>query len=463
MNDATPQAADFEPLTAEVEVNPPEAFARALFDYALDRRATDIFISDDTDATVVKIRQLGTLRPMRRLTRDYGRRLQNHIRALANADVTDHQHPATGRCLVLLDDKRMVDLRINSIPSLFGQEVALRLFEHGRSTLQLNQLGLLRDELDELRRLLDAPSGLILLAGPTGSGKTHTMYSFLDYLNNGRRKIHTLEDPVEFVMPGVVQSQVNSRAGIDFASLLHAALRHSPDVIMIGEIRDKATAEIAIRAAGSGQLVLATVHAQDAVGAIQSMLAYDGAPQFLASTLLGVVSQCLLRRLCPACHRAIQLPKSSNLLSDLRERYQNMGEPHLYAPAGCPACDDQGYDRLICVPEILVASQRIRQGISDGYSAHQLQQLALQAGMRTLSEACKIRIALGMATAEDAYEALPADVDTGMGLRMEMPDAPRGIKDQSLGEEAHLRIDMAAENQTAERQAVLHRMSEGKG
>lgn len=398
---------DFEPLSAEVELNMPEDFARALVEHALDHNATDIFISDDVDATVIRMRHMGQMDVVRRLTREYGHRLQNHLRALGDADIADLSHPAEGRCVMGLTDDRTVDLRISVMPSVFGFDLALRLIEQGSPLFDLHQLGLLNDERQQIEHLLDAPSGLILVAGPTGSGKTHSLYAFLRWLNDGQRKIHTLEEPVEHILPGVVQSEVSPRGGLDFSDLLHSVLRHAPDVIMLGEIRDEQTAAMAIRAASSGQLVLATVHAQTAAGAVQTMLAYQSHPHFLASALLGIVAQRLVRRLCAKCRVEIPLPDLPSFMSEVRDELPAEYEPTLYVARGCDACDSLGYDRLACVPEILPASPVICRAIADGESSDRIELLAIAEGMRSLRQALQLRIAYGITTAEDVCRLLP--------------------------------------------------------
>lgn len=398
---------DFEPLSAEVELNTPEDFARALLEFALDRNATDIFISDDVDATVVRIRHMGQMDEVRRLAREYGHRLQNHIRALGNADISDLNRPAEGRCVVALTENRLVDLRISVMPSVFGYDLALRVVEQGSPLFDIHQLGLLDDERQQIQQMLDSPAGLILVAGPTGSGKTHSLYAFLRSLNDGQRKIHTLEEPVEHILPGTVQTEVSHRSGMDFRDLLHTVLRHAPDVIMLGEIRDEQTAAMAIRAASSGQLVLATVHSQTAAGAVQTMLAYQAHPHFLSSALLGVVAQRLVRRLCAQCRTAVPLPDLPSFMSEVRDELPADYEPTLYIARGCDACESLGYDRLVCVPEILAASPAICRMIADGESSDRLEQLAIAEGMRTLRHSLQLRIAYGITTAEDACRMLP--------------------------------------------------------
>jgi type II secretory ATPase GspE/PulE/Tfp pilus assembly ATPase PilB-like protein len=408
---------DFEELSGEVELNTPEDFARALIGIAIDMRANDIFITDDAVATSVKFRHLGKIREIRRLTHDYGRRLHNHFRALAEADLADLHRPSEGRILFPLEDRKQIDLRISTLPSLFGHDLSIRLADIGQGAADLEDLGLLDDEQHELRRLLDSPSGLILVAGPTGSGKTHSLYAFLRHLNNGNRKIHTLEDPIERVVRGAVQTQVSRRSGMDFSDLLHAVLRHSPDVIMIGEIRDNRTAEIAVRAASSGQLVLATLHSQTAAGAVDTMLAYGTHRRFLASNLVGVIAQRLVRRLCPECRNPIFLPHATGLLSDARAHLKSLrlqngaAAPQLFRTKGCKECQSEGYDRLVCVPEIMVGTSRIRNSIASGESSEQTHQVAISQGMRTLREAGQLRIAMGHAAPNDVYEMLPPLLD----------------------------------------------------
>lgn len=406
----SPKASDFEELAGEVELNAPEDFAKALVAYAVEVKANDIFISDDQAATSIRLRQMGRVREIRKLTRDYGKRLQNHYRTLSAIEAIDVHRPSEGRTQFELDDDSIVDVRVSSIPSLFGSDVAIRLARQDSSIASISELGMLPDEEHQIHRLLDAPSGLVLVAGPTGSGKTHSLYSFIDYLNNGQRKIHTIEDPIERILPGIVQSQVSHRAGLEFQNLLLAVLRHSPDVIMIGEIRDERTAAIGVKAAASGQLVLSTIHSQTAASAIDTMLAYGIDRNLLSSTLIGAVSQRLVRRLCPNCRQTIHLPNKTQVLSDSR-KLLGISEPILASPQGCSQCRDLGFDRLVCVPEILIGTAEIRSAIASGCTTSEIEQTAIRDGMRTLREAARLRIASGEATAEDLYQILPPKLD----------------------------------------------------
>ena len=405
-----PRPNDFEELSGEVELNAPEDFAQALIAYAAEIGANDVFITDEAAATSVKLRQLGRVREIRRLTRDYGRRLQNHYRTLSAIEALDSHRPSDGRTQFQLEGTRIIDLRVSSLPSLFGHDIAIRIAEQSANVASIDQLGMLPEENHKVHRLLDSPSGLVLVAGPTGSGKTHSLYAFLNYLNDGKRKIHTLEEPIERILPGIVQSQATNRGGLDFCSLLSAILRHSPDIIMIGEIRDEKTAEIAVKAAASGQLVLSTIHAQSSVGALDSLLAYGIHRRFLASTLTGIIGQRLVRRICRNCRREIQLPHRTYMLGEVRQSL-GLHDPKLYQPVGCSQCHELGYDRLICIPEILIGTPEIKHAIAEGTSTNEIEQLAFRDGMQSLRDASKLRIALGDATPQDIYQVLPPMFD----------------------------------------------------
>lgn len=395
----------------------PEQAAKELLGFASEAGASDVFLTDEPNFVSVRMRRLGRVEALQRLSREAGRRLQNHFRAVGGADVTDHLKPVEGRNVVHIEDGYAVDVRISSLPSVFGQDLALRLFNNDESLMSLENLGLLKGELEAVRNLLDAPSGLLLVAGPTGSGKTNSLYAFLRYLNRGDRKIHTLEEPVEYILPGIVQSQVNVRAGVDFAQLLYAALRHAPDVIMIGEIRDLRTAEIAVRAGGSGQLVLATVHSNTAIGAIQTMAGYDVNPHFLASSLLGVVSQRLIRRLCPMCRMQIDMSDLPRYLSEVADQFAGEFRPSLYMPVGCDQCVD-GYDRLTCIPEILKIDSALRRAIADRIDFDRVGEIARSSGLVPFRRSAQLRLATGVTTAEELIHELP-DRDS-VGRRNEL-------------------------------------------
>jgi len=338
------EAIDFEQIEAETEIASPEIFAGNLLEWAVERQASDLFISDGEQSVSVGIRRLGRVEHVRKLTREFGRRLQGHVRVLAGGDPGEMLRPTEGRGITVTPGGREIDLRLSSMPTLHGQDVSIRLFDPVSGVRSLDELGYDDTELEMIRELLRQPSGLILVAGPVASGKSSTLYAMVDELNDGSRKIHTLEDPIEHSIPGVIQSQINERANLGFAELLSTVLRHSPDVIMIGEIRDSRTAATAIRAGASGQLVLSTIHARSAAEAIDSMLHYGVDPKAISQALLGAISQRLVGKICPECGE-----KASEQSPEIDERVANrLGDQsaELWKTIGCDACFGHGFSKM---------------------------------------------------------------------------------------------------------------------
>lgn len=398
------EAVDFEEIEGETELSPPEIYTANLIEWAIDRRASDLFVSDTENSVIVAVRRMGKVEQVRRLARAYGRKLQGHLRVLAGADAGETVRPCEGRGVVTTPGGRTVDLRLSSMPTLFGQDVAIRLFDPVQGARSIEQLGFDPTELQMVRELISRPSGLILVAGPVASGKSSTLYAALDELNDGTRKIHTLEDPIEHALPGVMQSQVNVRAGLDFAELLAAALRHSPDVIMIGEIRDAQTARTAVRAGASGQIVFATIHAKSAAEAIDSLTQYETNSKFVSRSLIGVINQRLMRSLCPDCRQPLDIGHL-----DVPERIRpRLGDttPRIYRAVGCERCFNEGYNSLACVPEILLNSPEIEFAISEGVSASKLDAVARDQGMLSLTETFVSRIFRGATTPEEAQHCM---------------------------------------------------------
>jgi type IV pilus assembly protein PilB len=395
----------FEDLEGETELTPPEIYASNLIEWAVERHASDLFVSDSENSVIVAVRRLGRVEPVRRLARDYGHRLQGHLRVLAGADAGEIIRPAEGRGVLATPNGHNIDLRLSCMPTLFGQDVAIRLFDPVRGARSIDKLGFDPVELQTVRDLIAQPSGLILVAGPTGSGKSSTLYAAVAALNDGTRKIHTLEDPIEHSVPGVMQSQINLRAGLDFAELLAAVLRHSPDVIMIGEIRDARTAETAVRAGTSGQLVLATIHAKTAAEAVDSMLHFESNPKFVARSLLGVINQRLIRHVCPECRQPLDVGPLE-VSARIQPRLGDLA-PTLCDAPGCEHCFGDGFTALTCVPEILTTNREFKDVISGGAPASVLEDAARDQGMLLLWEAVALRVYRGQTTAEEAHRAVP--------------------------------------------------------
>jgi type II secretory ATPase GspE/PulE/Tfp pilus assembly ATPase PilB-like protein len=380
-----------------------------LIDYAAEIRASDLFFLCQEFTTRVAVRHLGSVREVTVFSPEFGRRAISTVKALAGMDISDRLRPGEGRRIHYRKERPPVDLRVNSIPTVFGEDITIRLLDREVGLLKLNDLRLSPNEFNALAGLLQKPAGLILVTGPTGSGKTTTLYACIQHLNNGQRKINTLEDPVEFIVPGVNQSQVNTKIGLDFPELLTSCLRQAPDVIMVGEIRDPVTASTAVRAANSGHLVLATLHAPVAVAAPQSMVAYGVNRTFLASSLLGVVSQRLLRALCAHCRVPIDVSEIPGVFDEVK-MWLEPGTPlSIFAPGQCDQCLQAGYDRRICLAEVLVMDDELREMIIHGKSSMEIHRRSLEKGMMDFAQAAMLQIARGDTTMEEMFRIVPTE------------------------------------------------------
>ena len=399
---------DFQPnttLEGETELTPPEVYGPNLIEWAIDRHASDMFISDAENSVVVSVRRLGRVEVVRRLAKSYGRRLQGYFRVAVGADAGDNIRPSEGRASLPIPSGGTVDLRLSALPTMFGQDVAMRLFNPDGGARNLETLGFDSHELGAVERLLQRDAGLILVAGPVASGKSSSLYAMIDRLADGTRKIHALEDPIEHAMANVMQSQVNLRAGLDFSDLLTIVLRHSPDVIMIGEIRDAETAATAVRAGSSGQLVFATIHAKSAAEGVESMLHYGTNPKFLASALSGVINQRLVRKLCPACRE--QVEGEIHVPEHIAYRLEG-ATPTVYRAKGCAKCYEDGFHDLACVPEIMDINGAIAEAIANQASSAELVHRAREHGMLTLADTALVRVLTGVTTPQEANRIAPS-------------------------------------------------------
>ncbi len=396
-------------LTLDVNHFNPERAVEALLEHAATLGVSDLFLCSDETSVSVAVRHLGVVRSISRLAPEIGRRCLAHIKALAGMDVAEKRRPLDGRWIHERASGDTLDLRISTIPTMYGEDLALRLLDRHSRLLALDQLGMMQRDYNTMLSLLNNPSGLILVTGPTGAGKTTTLYACLRHLNNGQRKINTIEDPIEYALDGIRQSQVNPRIDVDFADLLRSVLRQAPDVIMIGEIRDGATAETAVRAANSGHLVFSTLHAPVAAGAVPSLLNLGVHPHFLASSLLGVVAQRLVRTLCPLCKASFDVSESKHAFDEVR-RYLAPGQGEkLYGPSGCPKCKMLGYAGRSGVFEVMSISPALRKLIMERQPLQVLRNKALQEGMIEFRESALLKVALGETSIEEVFRTIPTE------------------------------------------------------
>jgi len=398
----------------------PENAVSQLVQHAVAAGASDLFFTAAESHYTIQMRHLGIVRPLSILPSEHARRCLSVIKAQASMDTTEKRRPLDGRWIFkqsaetkadkeAAGSRRGVDLRINFIPTLHGEDASIRLLPQDHVQFVLEDLGMTSGQLEHYRQMFQNPSGLVLITGPTGSGKTATLYSTLVRLNDGTRKINTIEDPVEYSIQGLHQSQVNPAIDLNFSELLRSVLRQSPDVIMIGEIRDQETAKIAVHAANSGVLVFATLHAPAAPAAIQSMRSLGAHPHFLASCLRGVVAQRLVRTLCPKCRVSFDLGEAPHTFDEVKP-WLTQGEGNtLFASQGCDACGQTGYAGRAGVFEIMPVTPAIRELISEGSPSSDIREEAVKQGMLQFRQAALLKVAQGQTSTEEVFRVIPTE------------------------------------------------------
>lgn len=345
----------------------------AMLAEAIKEGVSDIHIETFEKRLVIRFRIDGTLHEVLQPGRKLAPLLVSRIKVMARLDIAEKRIPQDGRISLLLGG-RAIDVRVSTMPCAWGERVVLRLLDKGQARLSLSLLGMSDELVDQFRRLLEKPHGILLVTGPTGSGKSTTLYAGLQALNNRSRNILTVEDPVEYTLEGIGQTQVNTRVGMTFARGLRAILRQDPDVVMIGEIRDSETAEIAVQASLTGHLVLSTLHTNTAVGAIARLQDMGIEPFLMASSLVGVMAQRLVRTLCQTCRRPAQATAEERRLLGV-----DSAQPvTLYQPVGCPACNHKGYRGRTGIHELMTLDDALREMIHRRAGQHEIEQYLRQ-------------------------------------------------------------------------------------
>ena len=350
---------------------------------AIPLRASDIHIEPNENNVVIRYRIDGDLIEWNNFAIESYPEISARIKILADIDIAEKRIPQDGRILMNINGEE-INFRVSTLPTIYGEKFVIRVLDNTIFSYNIKQLNFQKKSYAIIDKILKHPHGIILLTGPTGSGKTTTLYAFLRELNSGKKNIVTIEDPVEFAMDGINQVQVNKKANLTFASSLRSILRQDPDIIMVGEIRDEETAQIATRAAITGHLVLSTLHTNDAAGAV-IRLADMGIPQYLVGdALVAVISQRLVKVLCPHCKKRVKTNKS--VMKEL-----GLKEPAtIFEPNGCPYCNNTGFKGRTAVHEIMYFDQKIKEKInSKNLDFDTLKDLAIKNGMTTLGESCK--------------------------------------------------------------------------
>ncbi|GAA5159795.1 type II secretion system ATPase GspE [Viridibacterium curvum] len=356
----------------------------ALLQQAIRERASDIHIEPFERYCVVRYRRDGTLLEIARPHRALHAALVSRIKVMAELDIAEKRLPQDGR-IGLRIAGRAIDVRVSTLPTQHGERIVLRLLDKTSNNFGLDSTGMEVETLTAFRRLLAQPHGIVLVTGPTGSGKSTTLYGALREISSSTRNIVTVEDPIEYDLPGVGQIQVNTRIELSFARALRAILRQDPDVIMIGEIRDLETAQIAVQASLTGHLVLATLHTNDATSAITRLIDMGIEPFLLASSLRGVVAQRLVRKLCPEC----RTPRAS---TPVDYEFLNVGPGKtLFASKGCPSCSNTGYAGRTGIYELLEVNPVIGAMIHDNQPENEIRDTALNYGLKLLrNDGCRL-------------------------------------------------------------------------
>ncbi len=380
----------------EVKNAPAVRLVESIIKAAVKDRASDIHIEPFEKYTKVRNRIDGELIETMRTSKDVHGAVITRIKILGNMNIAEKRIPLDGRILTKIDNID-VDLRVSTIPTIYGEKVVIRILRRDSFMFGKQEMGMRPDDLEKLERLTKNSYGILLAAGPTGSGKSTTLYSILKDMNTPNKNIVTVEDPVEYMMEGVNQIGVNVKSGMTFAVGLRSILRQDPDIIMVGEIRDSETAEIAIRAAITGHIVLSTVHTNDAPSTIIRLIDMEIEPFLVATSIVGVIAQRLVRKICNYCKEEyIASPEEKKILG-----LPEVKKTILYRGKGCPVCNDTGYFGRVGVYEIMEITKVHRQAIMNSKNADELRDISIRNGMKTLRMSCTESVLDGLTTIDE--------------------------------------------------------------
>ncbi len=365
---------------------------------AVKEGASDIHIEPGENALRVRYRIDGRLVEKLRPPHQMHAAVASRVKIMAGLDISERRLPQDGGIHVMMD-KRPIDLRVSTMPGKYGEKVVIRIIDNDRASVNLEKLGFSYETLKQWKKLITLPNGIILVTGPTGSGKSTTLYACLQEINNDEVNICTVEDPIEYTIAGVNQFQVNEKAGFNFANALRSLLRQDPDIIMVGEIRDSETARIAVQASLTGHLVFSTLHTNDAPGAITRLVNIGIEPYLVAASLAGVLAQRLVRKLCQHCKEPYEPGVNE------RRQIEKLSGPieKLYRPTGCTRCRNLGYSGRIGIYELLVPTDEMFDLISRGAPLNELREAARRDGMKPLRVDGMEKVRAGITTLEEVY------------------------------------------------------------
>ncbi|TAL08525.1 MAG: response regulator [Nitrospirae bacterium] len=436
---------------------------------AVKAGTSDIHVEPQENILQVRYRVDGALVDSLKIPKHLQPNVISRFKIIARLDIAEHRKPQDGRSRLRYGDRR-IDLRVSTLPAQFGEKVVIRLLDSSKARIDMEQLGLAPDILVRFRRLLSSPQGMILVTGPTGSGKTSTLYASLNWLKSPTKNIITVEDPIEFQVPGLTQVQIDTKTGMTFAAGLRSILRQDPNIILVGEIRDGETASIALEASQTGHLLLSTLHTNDAVATITRLLDLGIEPFKVASSVIGILAQRLLRRVCPAC--AVEREPSPEVVEKAGGRGRLPGDARWKAGAGCDACQQSGYKGRLAIHELLEVTEEIRSLIARRAPDHEVRGAARRNGMWSLMEAGIVGAAHGLTTLEEVVRIAPRDdapaarVDVtapaaDVGLRKGAEESRRETAPEAAGKKANVSVLVLEDD--ADTQALLKRILEKGG
>ncbi|MFH1441409.1 MAG: ATPase, T2SS/T4P/T4SS family [Candidatus Omnitrophota bacterium] len=382
-------------LIARAEEAPVVKLVDLIIRQAIDERASDIHIEPFREKISLRYRIDGKLYEVPPPARHLHLPIVSRIKILSKLDIAEKRLPQDGAIMVKLED-RQIDIRVSTIPTIYGEKCVMRILDKGSIVLNLSQMGFDSKQLERMRRAINCPYGLVFVTGPTGSGKSTTLYAILSEIKSPSKNIITVEDPVEYKLDGINQVQVKPEIGLTFASALRSFLRQDPDVMLVGEVRDLETAQICVRSALTGHLVLSTLHTNDAPSAVTRLIDIGIEPYMVAPSLLVIIAQRLIRKLCPECKEAYEPNeeqlKNIKIKADL-----------VYKPKGCSKCSQTGYKGRTVIAEVMPVSEEIQELINQRASFQKIREIARLAGMQVLHESALKKVEEGITSLEEAF------------------------------------------------------------
>ncbi|MDD4909983.1 MAG: ATPase, T2SS/T4P/T4SS family [Candidatus Omnitrophica bacterium] len=387
------ESLSMDKIIAKAEEAPVVKLVDLIIRQAIDERASDIHIEPFRDKVSLRYRVDGKLYEIPPPAKQMHLPIISRIKILAKLDIAEKRLPQDGTFMVRLED-RNIDLRISTIPTIYGEKVVLRILDRSRIVLDLNKMGFDQNQLQFMRKAINSPYGLVFLTGPTGSGKSTTLYAVLQEIKAPTKNIMTVEDPVEYRLDGVNQIQVKPEIGLTFASALRSFLRQDPDIMLVGEVRDLETAEICVRSALTGHLVLSTLHTNDAPSAIGRLMDIGIEPYLLTPSLLVVIAQRLIRTLCPGCKEAYE--PSEKELGGIK-----LNSGLIYKAKGCSECGQMGYKGRTLIAEVMPITDAIKELVSQGATFQKIREVARSEGMQTLYESGLRKVEQGITSLEE--------------------------------------------------------------